>query len=41
MSTNPELDERAMTDFRRVTDEFSVSPQIELADIAVAKLKGA
>jgi uncharacterized protein (TIGR01244 family) len=40
MSTNRKLDERAMTDFRRVTDEFSVSPQIELADIAVAAAQG-
>lgn len=29
-----------MTDFRRVTDDFSVSPQIDLADIAAAKAQG-
>src|SRR5215470_7045010 len=29
-----------MTDFRKVTDTFSVAPQIELADIARAKAQG-
>jgi uncharacterized protein (TIGR01244 family) len=29
-----------MTDFRKVTDEFAVAPQIELADIARAKAEG-
>jgi uncharacterized protein (TIGR01244 family) len=29
-----------MTDFRKVTDSFSVAPQIELADIARAKAEG-
>lgn len=29
-----------MTDFRRVTDDFSVSPQIALEDLAVARAQG-
>jgi uncharacterized protein (TIGR01244 family) len=29
-----------MTDFRKVTDDFSVAPQIELADAARAKAEG-
>jgi uncharacterized protein (TIGR01244 family) len=29
-----------MTDFRKVTDDFSVSPQIELSDVARAKAEG-
>jgi uncharacterized protein (TIGR01244 family) len=29
-----------MTDFRKVTDDFSVAPQIELADVARAKAEG-
>ena len=29
-----------MTDFRKVTDNFSVAPQIELADVARAKAEG-
>jgi uncharacterized protein (TIGR01244 family) len=29
-----------MTDFRKVTDTFSVAPQIELADVARAKAEG-
>ena len=29
-----------MTDFRKVTDAFSVAPQIELSDIARAKTEG-
>lgn len=29
-----------MTDFRRVTDDFSVSPQIDLGDVAVAAAQG-
>ncbi len=29
-----------MTDFRRVTDDFSVSPQIGVADVAAAKAQG-
>lgn len=29
-----------MTEFRKVTDEFSVAPQIELADLARAKALG-
>lgn len=29
-----------MTEFRKVTDEFSVAPQIEIADLAVAKEAG-
>ena len=29
-----------MTDFRKVTDAFSVAPQIELADVARAKAEG-
>jgi uncharacterized protein (TIGR01244 family) len=29
-----------MTDFRKVTDEFSVAPQIELGDIAAAARQG-
>jgi uncharacterized protein (TIGR01244 family) len=29
-----------MTDFRKVTDDFSVAPQIELADVAQAKAEG-
>ena len=29
-----------MTDFRQVTDDFSVSPQIALEDIAVARAQG-
>jgi uncharacterized protein (TIGR01244 family) len=29
-----------MTDFRKVTDDFSVAPQIELEDIARAKAEG-
>jgi uncharacterized protein (TIGR01244 family) len=29
-----------MTDFRKVTDEFSVAPQIDLADLAAAKAQG-
>ena len=30
----------AMSDFRRVTDHFSTSPQISLADVAEAKRQG-
>jgi uncharacterized protein (TIGR01244 family) len=40
MSTNPNPDEPTMTDFRRVTDDFSVSPQISLDDIAAAAAQG-
>jgi uncharacterized protein (TIGR01244 family) len=29
-----------MTDFRKVTEDFSVAPQIELADVARAKAEG-
>lgn len=29
-----------MTDFRKVTDDFSVAPQIELSDVARAKAEG-
>jgi uncharacterized protein (TIGR01244 family) len=29
-----------MSDFRKVTDDFSVAPQIELADVARAKAEG-
>jgi uncharacterized protein (TIGR01244 family) len=29
-----------MTDFRKVTDEFSVAPQIDIADLAAAKAQG-
>jgi uncharacterized protein (TIGR01244 family) len=29
-----------MTDFRKVTDDFSVAPQIELSDLARAKAEG-
>jgi len=29
-----------MTDFRKVTDDFSVAPQIDLADVARAKAEG-
>lgn len=29
-----------MTDFRRVTDDFSVAPQIDLADLVAAKAQG-
>jgi uncharacterized protein (TIGR01244 family) len=29
-----------MTEFRKVTDDFSVAPQIELADLARAKAEG-
>ena len=29
-----------MTDFRRVTDDFSVSPQIDLEDMAAAAAQG-
>ena len=29
-----------MTDFRKVTDDFSVAPQIELADVPRAKAEG-
>ena len=29
-----------MTEFRRVTEDFSVSPQIELADMAEAAAQG-
>jgi uncharacterized protein (TIGR01244 family) len=31
---------RPMTEFRKVTDDFSVAPQIELSDIARAKAEG-
>ena len=36
MSTNPNPDEPEMTDFRQVTDDFAVSPQIDLADLPAA-----
>jgi uncharacterized protein (TIGR01244 family) len=36
----PEQDGFPMTDFRKVTDGFSVAPQIDLADIAKAKADG-
>lgn len=29
-----------MTDFRKVTDDFSVAPQIEISDVARAKAEG-
>lgn len=34
------MDERTMTDFRRVTDDFSVAPQIAIADVAEAARQG-
>jgi uncharacterized protein (TIGR01244 family) len=36
----PAVARRAMTDFHTVTDTFSVSPQISVADVAVAAAQG-
>jgi len=40
MSTNRNPDEPEMTDFRQVTDDFAVSPQIDLADLPAAAAQG-
>jgi uncharacterized protein (TIGR01244 family) len=40
LKPSPEIRESRMTDFRRVTDQLSVSPQIAVSDVAEAASQG-